>query len=329
MPVRRARPLLRRLRRGRAAARGAHPAGRGGRADPARPGFLAAAADLPARRLPPGLRGEVPRVQRRLAGGHRLHGRPVRGPAERHLAPARGRRVRDLVHADAAGPDRDAAVGVPRASRPAQRPARDAPAGARRRGEQPVRAGVPHHLRGREAGRARGSPRDLGRGRVRRLALARSGRARAPRVPARAARGPPGGRFDCGGPRPARRRSEPVPRARGQQQEAVRAARRPALRPPRGGAGAPRDRRDDPVDARPARGSRRLRRLGRRPARLRLRQPRAPGAEAGVGLRRPRRVARHGDVAVRLGPADRGALGQRRLRRAGVRARPGGDVPYR
>ena len=53
--------------------------------------------------------------------------------------------------------------------------------------------------------------------------------------------------------------------------------------------------------------ARRARRLGRGPARVRLGQPRAARAEAGVGLRRPRRLARHGDLAGRLGSADRGA----------------------
>ena len=50
---RRARPLLRRLRGRRPAARGAGRPGRGGRADPPRSRLPAPASDLPARRLPP------------------------------------------------------------------------------------------------------------------------------------------------------------------------------------------------------------------------------------------------------------------------------------
>ena len=50
---------------------------------------------------------------------------------------------------------------------------------------------------------------------------------------------------------------------------------------------------------RPGRGE--LRRLDHRPAAVRRRQPRAARAQAGLGLRRPRRLARHGDGAGRVG----------------------------
>ena len=74
---------------------------------------------------------------------------------------------------------------------------------------------------------------------------------------------------------------------------------RPALRaprPPRGGGGGPAD---DPVDADPAPGPRDLRLVDDRPALVRRRQPRAARAQAGVGLRRARRRAGHGDRARR------------------------------
>ena len=253
VPVAGARPLLRRLRGRRAPARRARGAAGGGRADPARPRLLAPAEDLQARRVPPGLRREVPRVQRGLAGGHRLHGRALRGAASLDRPAARERRVRDVLHADAARADRDAARRVPGAARRALRPSRDAAARAGGRGGQPVGAGVPDHLRGGEAGRGGGASRHARRGGLRRLAAARAGRAGASRLPPRAARGPAGGRPDRRRARPPRRRGEPVPRPRGEQQEALRAARRPALRPPGGGRGAACDRRDDPVDARAAR----------------------------------------------------------------------------
>ena len=164
-----------------------------------------------------------------------------------------------VLHADAAGADRDAARRVPGAARRALRPSRDAAARAGGRGGQPVGAGVPNHLRGGEARRRRGGPRHPRRGGLRRLAAARAGRTGASGLPQGAARGPARGRPDRRRARPPSRRGEPVPRPRGEQQEALRPACRPALRPPRGGRGAACDRRDDPVDARASRRPRRVR----------------------------------------------------------------------
>ena len=62
-------------------------------------------------------------------------------------------RVRDVVHADAAGADRHAHVRIPGAARRTRRPPGVAAARARGRGGQPVGAGVPDHLRrGEDAG---------------------------------------------------------------------------------------------------------------------------------------------------------------------------------
>ena len=60
--------------------------------------------------------------------------------------------------------------------------------------------------------------------------------------------------------------------------------------------------RHDPLDPGAAAGPRHLRAVDDRPARLRLRQPRAAGPEARVRVRRPRRRAGDRDRAGRLGP---------------------------
>ena len=103
--------------------------------------------DLPARRLPIRLRGQVPRVQRRLAGRHRVHRRPPRGPARGDRPAARRGGVRHLVHADASRPHRHAARCLPIAARLPSAAPRAPPPRARRPARQPVRAGVPDHLR--------------------------------------------------------------------------------------------------------------------------------------------------------------------------------------
>ena len=94
---------------------------------------------------------------------------------------------------------------------------------------------------------------------------------------------------------------QPVPLARRQQQEAVRAVPGPPLRPPDRGRRGGRHPRDDPVDADPASRPRHLRRLEDRPPAVRRRQPREARAQAGVGLRRARRRARDGDARGGMG----------------------------
>ena len=76
-----------------------------GLADPHRPGLPAPDAHLPARRLPAGLRRQVPRVQRRLARRRRLHRHPLPGPAHDDRPPARAPGVRHRLHADPARAD--------------------------------------------------------------------------------------------------------------------------------------------------------------------------------------------------------------------------------
>ena len=77
-----------------------------GLADPHRPRLPAPDAHLPARRLPAGLRRQVPRVQRRLAGRRRLHRHPLRGPAHDDRPPARAAGVRHHLHAHPPRADR-------------------------------------------------------------------------------------------------------------------------------------------------------------------------------------------------------------------------------
>ena len=158
-PLEGARPLLRRLPARRRAARRARGLPGGGLADPDRARLPAPDAHLPPRRVPHRLRRQVPRVQRRLAGRHRLHGHPLRGPHHGDRPAARPAGVRHRLHADAARADRHAARRLRARPRPPQGPARAPAAGARRRRGRARRAGVPDHLRGRPRGRAGGAAR--------------------------------------------------------------------------------------------------------------------------------------------------------------------------
>ena len=135
--VPRARPLLRRLPDRRGAARGAPAPRHRGLADPHRPGLPAPDAHLPARRLPAGLRRQVPRVQRRLPRRRRLHRHPLRGAAHHDPAPARAPGVRHRLHAHPPRADHDAARRLRARPRHPHRPPRDAAARARRRGRAP------------------------------------------------------------------------------------------------------------------------------------------------------------------------------------------------
>ena len=247
-----ARPLLRRLPARRRAARRARGARLRGPADPHRAGLPAPDADLPPRRLPPVLRRQVPRVQRRLAGRRRLHRHPLRGARRLDRPRARAPGVRHGLHADPPRADRHAARRLRARARAPSRPARAPAPGADRLGGLAERPRVPHHLRRRRRGRPGGHARHARRARLRRHDADRAGRAGAARLPPRAARGPRPVRPGRRRARRARLRRQPVPRAGGQQQEALRALPGPALQPPDRGRGGRRDRRDDPVDADPA-----------------------------------------------------------------------------
>ena len=146
-----------------------------GLADPHRPGLPAPDAHLPARRLPAGLRRQVPRVQRRLPRRRRLHRHPLRGPAHDDRPPARAPGVRHHLHADPARADHDAARRLRARPRHPHRPAGDArgsrsstPTGS------PSRPRVPHHLRRRQGRRHRGRPRHARGGHLRRHARSTS-----------------------------------------------------------------------------------------------------------------------------------------------------------
>ena len=218
------------------------------------------------------------------------------------------------------GEMRAARAGGPRAPR-------DAAAGAGRRPRQPLDPRVPDHLRRRGRGGDRGDPRHHRGALLRRLGAARRRRSGPARLPPGADRRPHRGRPDRRLPRRRRLRRQPAAGPGRQQQEADGAARRSPLRPPGRAARGRGDRGDDPLDPGAAAGAGHLRAVDDRPARLRLRQPRPAGAEAGLRVRRPRRRAGDGDRAGRLGPDHRRAGRDGRLHRPGVRAGARGDVP--
>ena len=329
--LRRAQPLLRCLPRRRAPAGGAGAAQLRGLAGPGLPRLPLPAPHLPPRRLPRRRPGQVPRVQRRLAGRHRLHRRAARGAAAGRSrcrgsiassTPPTSRccrcsiatlldAYREMRAARAGGPElpetpRLALVDVP--GSPSIPEFRIICAAAAEAGIEAIHA---HHRRAL----------------LRRLGAPRRRRARAARLPPGPGRRPHRGRPDRRLPGRRRLRRQPAARPGRQQQEADGAARRSPLRPPGRAARGGGDRGDDPLDPGPAAGPGHLRAVDDRPARLRLRQPRPAGAEAGLRVRRPRRRAGDGDRAGRLGPDHLRAGRGGRLHRPGVRPRARGDVP--
>ena len=292
-----ARPLLRRLPDRPGAARRAPAPRHRGLADPHRPGLPAPDAHLPARRLPAGLRRQVPRVQRRLARRRRLHRHPLRGPAHDDRPPARAPGVRHRLHADPARADHDARATPTRTCAP------PAPTCRRRRGS---RSSTP---------------------RARRASPSSASSAPPPRPPASRPTTPRSTRS----PTTARTlhvKDEPVQLVYRRalledldQSDLVAAARdgRVCLVNPFRSRVANNKKLfalfQDPRFAHLIDGDEadvikatipwtRILRPGRvtygdwthRPALVRRRQPREAGAQAGLRLRRPRRLARHGDA---------------------------------